>query len=566
MSEDVQNNIEKNISPDINSKATPNNENKMNNQNNVKKCSDLNIRKVLTNNINFKKETNKLENNNFNDNNNSNKNMNKSQLYNKRYSNPFYQDIKNVQSNNIIEQQKQFRQSFKANLIKSVQEDNKEDNILEDKKDDNNLGNSFSGSGQFKTKEISKEDKNNISNQNNNQKNNLNQFINSNQNNEQNRINNQNNIQNNYQNKNIQNHNQNQEINPNNNIENQNNTSHIKKTKIGLHNFGKTSYLNSILQCIGNIEYLKNYFLEENNIINIESNVKEKQFSFVIGRLFHHLYSQKKEEKVYSPSGIMRVLESKNIVYKSKNERNPNECLIFILDSLHKELNGMLNVQENNKHIFVNNRSNINDFIRFFYNTNNSIISKNFAWFSKKELICTKCGSQKNDSNNFFTCQLDASNYYETVGNKRITIVDCINFELKKKRNLYCNRCKTECNMEINSKIYFPQNIFVFLLDRGNFDENKLKIPFYLEEQINLKPYIEKNNDNYKFELIAITSINMKEKKYVAFCNAFKDKLWYYFNDEQVFEIDANQVINENNNNNFIPCILFYKSIDEKNI
>ena len=122
---------------------------------------------------------------------------------------------------------------------------------------------------------------------------------------------------------------------------------------------------------------------------------------------------------------------------------------------------------------------------------------------------------------------------------------------------------------EIISKIYSSPKIFLFLLDRGNnFDKNKnelLKIPFLIEKNIDLQKFIRAKNSPTKYELVGIVSITLSDEKYVANIKSPIDNNWYYFNDLKVQEIIYDNVINSNNNNNYyVPCILVYKSINDK--
>ena len=114
--------------------------------------------------------------------------------------------------------------------------------------------------------------------------------------------------------------------------------------------------------------------------------------------------------------------------------------------------------------------------------------------------------------------------------------------------------------MDITSKIYSSPRYFVFLLDRGNLDQNR-NIKFVLEEKINLKNYIEFAKAPKIFDLIGIVSISVSENKYVAFSKSPIDQNWYLYNDEkEVEQIDINFVKENNSNlNSYIPCILFYK-------
>ena len=63
-------------------------------------------------------------------------------------------------------------------------------------------------------------------------------------------------------------------------------------------NCGETSYLNTILQCLGHIKYLRNYFLDPNNSQYIKNNTKNLRLSFATLKIFYHIYKSK--EKLYS--------------------------------------------------------------------------------------------------------------------------------------------------------------------------------------------------------------------------------------------------------------------------
>ena len=396
------------------------------------------------------------------------------------------------------------------------------------------------------------QEKNNINDKDNSNNNNSNQFdipvITKNEQFSQNNIQNQNDIQN------------------QNNF--QQNINNINESRIGLENLGKASYLNAILQCLGNIDYLKNYFLDKNNIDFIENNIKEMPLSFVFERLYKNLYLIQHNNNVYSPKNILRVLSYKNIIYHNNNkEKNPNDCLIFILNSLHDELNIIDNKKFDSNHINESDRKSfILDGMRKFFNTNNSIISNNFNRFEIKELTCKSCNNITYEFKYYNTIYLDVSGYYKENNKNNITIKDCIKFDsTEKKINLFCKKCNKKCSMGCISKILNSPKIFVFFVDRGDFDEEKLKLSFYLEEEINLNPFIEDKSYPNKFELIGIVSICMKERKYVAFCNSFKEQLWYYFNDEKVNTIKQKKLVFNHNNKEFVPCILFYKLIEKKN-
>ena len=333
-----------------------------------------------------------------------------------------------------------------------------------------------------------------------------------------------------------------------------------KIIKTCLKNYGETYYLNSILQNLSNIEYLKNYFLKDNIIKNIEKNGKQNPLSYVLQRIVHHFYNIRDEK--YSIKPFLKVLASINLVYASKKSRNVQECFTFILNTLHNELNRIKNPPEKNNY----NKFDRNDVITYgiinLKNTDDSIISDIFNWSKIAELHCTQCGKNIYNFNSYNIFQLNLLEFKKVMDRNNFTIYDIINYELTKKEELNCENCRNQINVNKLSFIYSSPKIFVFFLEKGDFSEELLEIKFILEEKINLNKFIENKNSPIKYELIGIISINKKDKKYHSFCKSFEDQQWYHFNDETVMQKNDKQVLFNNNGGEFIPNILFYKSID----
>jgi ubiquitin C-terminal hydrolase len=338
-----------------------------------------------------------------------------------------------------------------------------------------------------------------------------------------------------------------------------------KFTKALLKKFNDTSYLNAVLQCLGNLYDLANFFLNPVNNSNLNDNVGKFPLSFVISRLYEHFYPFPEQDKIeYGNEKILCILSKYNVGYNNVNKQNPNDLIILLLDLIHSELN-IKNSKNNN----VDKNSDEYDYkstLQFgiinFFNNNNSIISHLFTHFEIKEYHCLDCKKIKYDFLNFKTYDLDILGTINNKGNNgAINLYDCLDYFCKNKnKKLLCKKCKNTTNMEIISKIYSSPRYFVFLLDRGNLDQN-LKIKFDLEEKIDLNNYIESAKAPKKFDLIGIVSISVRENKYVAFSKSPIDQNWYLYNDEkEVEQIDIN-LVKDNNTDlySYVPCILFYK-------
>ena len=338
-------------------------------------------------------------------------------------------------------------------------------------------------------------------------------------------------------------------------IENEN-----KILKTCLKNNGKTYYLNSILQNLGNIEYLKNYFLKGDVVEYLEKNEKQYPLSYVTQRIFHHFYITRDE--MYSIKPFSIILAYLNLIYASKENKNVNECFIFILNTLHNELNKIKNPPDKKNYNKTDKNEVINYGIMNIKNAEDSIISDIFNWYKIIELHCIQCEQISFD---FYSCnifQLNLLEFKKNIDRNNFNIYDIINYELRKKEESICEYCKNKTIINKKINFYSSPKIFVFFLNKGDYNEELFDIKFVLEEVINLNKFIENQKSPKKYELIGIISTNINDKIYHSFCKSFEDQQWYHFNDETVMKIKDKQVIFNNIGGEFIPNILFYRAID----
>lgn len=101
-------------------------------------------------------------------------------------------------------------------------------------------------------------------------------------------------------------------------------------------------------------------------------------------------------------------------------------------------------------------------------------------------------------------------------------------------------------------------------MDRQNIKQNLLDIPFYILGNIDISKIVENNSSPKHYQLIGVVSRNIKENKYFSFCKSPVDQKWYLYNDENVEQIQIDNCLNNHNSsrNEYIPCILLYKSLD----
>jgi len=494
-----------------------------------------NMNNQINSNNNISK--NQQMNNNMNNPMNNNMNNNMNNPMNSNMNNPMNSNFNNNQgnNNNINNNQNLFNNNNKNNHL---QQNNNINN-----QNPNDISNFIINQN------LNNNGQNNNYNQNNNGQNNFNNVLNPNGNG---------NIQSNNDISVIQNNQPNQRVctDPNSFAR------FTKATDTGLSEIGESSYLNAVLQLIGSIRSLASYFLKQTNFDFFMNNVKNAPLSFVTFRLYHHLYHfpEKKEKETYSPESYKKVLAMKNCVYKSDKRRNPNDLLCYILSTLHNELNDKKNMNGVQPNIQDKNNV-ITCGINNFQNSNNSMISNLFNWFEIKESKCSQCSFSIYAFQTYNTLDLDinsCSNIFKN--NPYLTIYNCLDYLISQKSSKsFCKNCNKYMQMFNMSKIYSSPNYFMFLLNRGNMEQNLLNINFKIEEKINLRKYIEYQNAPTNYQLNGIVSIESQSQKYVSFCKSPVDKEWYIYNNEQIQKVNLNDVLNAHNNINYIPSILCYK-------
>ena len=327
-----------------------------------------------------------------------------------------------------------------------------------------------------------------------------------------------------------------------------------------LKNLGNTSYLNAVLQLFGTVRNLASYFVNPKNRKYFEEHLKEIPLAFVFHRLFLHLYPypEKATGEKYNPEVLLQILGQYNAVYKSKAARNPNDLINFILIQMHRELN-------TNKIKYINEpdctkkeqviKIGMEDFVK----SNKSILANNFIWFEIKTKLCPSCKTCYYEFNHFETLELNIVSAYQKF-NAPLNLCQTLFYQNQKNQKIYCLREQQYTMANVTSKIYSP-NYFIFSLNRGNFDTNLMKIPFNLEQEIDISKLLDNPQSYKKFELIGVVSISTAEnKKYVCFGRSPVNYKWYLYNDDHSAEnTDINNVVNVHNSGQYIPCILMYQ-------
>ena len=288
------------------------------------------------------------------------------------------------------------------------------------------------------------------------------------------------------------------------------------------------SYIPALLMSFTKINELKNYF---------QNPSKTGQLSKILESLINSID--------LLDAYVYQFDKMKDKQMKEKDNNRIKDILLFILDTLHNELNNNNESQNNNNSDIkiddTDEAESYKHFIDIYFKYNNSIIQDLF--FGEEEII-KRCSICKKSKYNFYPLKMlnfDIHFYKEVYIDKLIK-----NYVKQEEKNLLCDICNKKADILCYNKIKKYPEILILSFDHNNMDKTiityYLRLPIQDEEYI-LICFITKANEN-----------NEKDDNYNVFYREYNDK-WFIYNvtKKEEKEIENIQIINKN------PFITFYQ-------
>ena len=344
------------------------------------------------------------------------------------------------------------------------------------------------------------------------------------------------------------------------------------------------NFMNAILQCFCQIEYLVNYIKYKPKIKNIIDNYKINNrinlissFKILVDNLWPSeqngnncglLYNNK--NYYFAPYEIKEKFALINNNFKNFI---PKDLIDLILNNLHSDLNKQNQYKMNSQLLNASNKEQVfKSFFDLFKNNNCSTISDNFFGIYQLCKSCSSCKTPQYDFDSFNSLFFDLNqikiykqqnSQYNNNFSQNLNLQDCfeyqrrIEYNTENEKNI-CPNCKGSNIYYKNRTIYSTPKILIIALNLVNDFQNKNK--FDLWETFYLNNYVEIKINECFYNLRGIVAYNLNTYHYLAYCKSPIDNLWYKYNDDSVNLIDNNNIINEISNNSLYTSILFYQN------
>jgi ubiquitin C-terminal hydrolase len=338
-----------------------------------------------------------------------------------------------------------------------------------------------------------------------------------------------------------------------------------KQSLIKLEKNTNINYLNSVIQCLSNVQDLTGHLLNKKRIqqISIQREIKPLSYEYV--EVLKHLWLDE-NIKTYSLKNITNYIQEAN-PFLSCNESDIKDLIFFIINNMHQELNKI----ENPTQYIPNDTIKFNYQLTFemylnYYNTNyKSIISDLFYGLKNDTLTCDNCMSTSHSLNYYdiMNYSLEQIRDFKGYSYDTVYVEECFDYNERKIdlyncKNYFCNFCNKNSNGVLSSKLISIPKILILVMSRK--EEKEFDINLVFEEFLNLRKYIFYDSNPYKYELIGVISnINKydEEQRFVSFCKSSVNKKWYLYDDDKdVIDVKFNDVKEKGK-----AYVLIYKSI-----
>ncbi|CAF2367647.1 unnamed protein product [Rotaria sp. Silwood2] len=331
--------------------------------------------------------------------------------------------------------------------------------------------------------------------------------------------------------------------------------------RTGLKNLGNSCYMNSIIQSLSFNFILTNYFLKGDFIKDINTKNKFGSGGLVVKEWFKLIYLLWCQQYSYiAPQPFKYVVGTLQNAYLGTQQQDAHEFLVFLLDSLHEDLNQATRprVEELKSENYKNDRQLAEASKQAFLSHNRSIIIDLFYGLFKSTTICLSCSYNSIRFDAFAIISVPIPPV------RQCSLDDCLDlfreFEhLTGEERYECSNCKRLSAKKRRLDIWELPKIFIvhfkrFRLQQTHYIKNETLIRYPISN-VDFSRWSQTPSPS-KYSLVSVVNHfgSMNSGHYTSYCN--DSKQWYYCDDHSIRSADVRELAH-----NVHAYLLFYSSI-----
>lgn len=319
----------------------------------------------------------------------------------------------------------------------------------------------------------------------------------------------------------------------------------VKRGLCGLVNAGNKCFLNSIIQCLSHTLKLTDFFLsqkykeEDPEHLNKRKDVYHVVQSYIT--LLHNLWES---NQVIVPRSFTENMSKLVKKYYTLEQQDSHECLMYILEGLHKGLSYEIDVNikgEVQNHTDKLMKLSLETW-KSFYENSYSFVSETFNGMVYSKVQCTGCG----DANPQHVFEPYNSLSLEIVDPSSNTLHQLLKHHFVTDESVEdwnCERCRGNMGCKKSSKLWSIPNYLIIHLKRFNNRGEKVNADVkYPLTDLDLTEFVSKDKcdpNNYIYTLYAVNyhSGSLDSGHYWSSCRNL-DEDWYMFNDANVVKVN----------------------------
>lgn len=316
----------------------------------------------------------------------------------------------------------------------------------------------------------------------------------------------------------------------------------------GLVNLGNKCFLNSILACLSNTLKLTDYFLSTKyKEDDPEQLNKRKPEYYLVLSYLNFLINAWEKNQILKPKSFVENLSKFVKKYFTLEQQDSHECLMYILDILHKGLSYEIEVNirgkvETNTDLLM--KQSLEQW-KTFYEKNYSFIIDIFHGMFYNKINCNNCQFIENVFEPFNCISLNIPETSENIKTLQpvINLSTCLDnfFNSPEYINSWkCEKCnQTGCNK--STHFWSIPNYIIIHFKRFSNSGKKIhtNVNFPIDD-LNLTKYVSSDKqdpNNYIYSLYAVNyhSGESRSGHYWSICKNLNNK-WYKYNDADITE------------------------------